>query len=160
MFARREVVAAIRDATRRSAATFGALSDAQLAVRVGDGSGADAWTAREVLAHLAGRALLYALLIELARTGLRLDDFDVDEFNALRVHDRRERGVADLLAEFRTTHEELARWVAVEPAFEQSVRLNGRAMPLSTVLLVEAALHSLEHAAAVRQAVGLGQHAR
>lgn len=153
MFSRAEVVAAIRDATRRTIVTFKPLSERQLAVPVTHGEDGSPWTGREVLAHLAGRALFYQLLIELARSGDRIDAFDQAEFNAIRLQDRIGTPVDDLLLEFWRTHEDLVRQIAFEPAFTRSVRFNGRVMVLSEALLIEAAIHSLEHAASVQWAV-------
>src|SRR5690348_9249981 len=85
-----EAAAAVAAATRRASAFFAELSDAQLATGVLD-AGDRRWTARDVLAHLAGRALGYALVVEFARRGEALDAIDPLEFAQARLDDRRDR---------------------------------------------------------------------
>src|ERR671932_2763059 len=66
MATKQEIIAAIRQGQERVRATFGQLSEEQLATRVHDDEG-DHWTAKQVLAHLAGRAAGYARLMQLAQ---------------------------------------------------------------------------------------------
>ena len=64
MATKQEIIAAIREGIEQVERTFGALNDEQLRVKVHESDGG--WTAKEILAHLAGRARGYETMRNLA----------------------------------------------------------------------------------------------
>ena len=160
MATREEVVAAIREGQERVAATFGRLTEEQLATRIHDDEG-DRWTAKQVLAHLAGRAAGYARLTQMGiarqtppAAGGR---FDVDEWNRQRVEERIDRPASELLEEFRRVHDDLIAQVEAMPdqSLSRVVPLPAGERPLSDVLLMSGGRHSVSHAEVVERALGL-----
>ncbi len=165
MATKQEIIAAIRQGQERVRATFGQLSEEQLATRVHDDEG-DHWTAKQVLAHLAGRAAGYARLMQLAQgqppptpPGGR---FDVDEWNRQQVEQRIDRPSAELLREFEQVHDDLIRQVEALPdeALDRVVSLPAGERPLGAVLMMSGGTHSVNHTATVEQALGLPEPGR
>lgn len=152
MFSRRELVLAIHDATARTIETFTSLAGADWTARV---EHEPTWTTRDVLAHLAGSGIAYALLIETARHGVALEAFDREEFVQMRLADRATVSVADLLTEYRMAQLDLMRQVAtMSPALlQRPVRIGSCWSPLDSALFQAAALHALRHRAQVIRAL-------
>lgn len=152
MFSRRELVLAIYDATARTIETFESLAGEDWTAKV---EHEPTWTTRDVLAHLAGSGIAYALLIETARQGVALESFDREEFMQVRLADRATVPVADLLTEYRTVQVDLIRQVAtMSPALlEHPVRIGSCWASLDSALFQAAALHALRHRAQVIRAL-------
>ena len=160
MATKQEIIAAIRQGQERVRATFGQLSEEQLAARVHDDEG-DRWSAKGVLAHLAGRAAGYARVMQPAQgqpppapPGGR---FDVNEWNRQQVEQRIDRPSAELLREFEQVHDDLIRQVEALPdeALDRAVSLPSGERPLGEVLMMSGGTHSVNHTATVEQALGL-----
>ena len=107
MATREEIIEAIRQGIEVAERTCSSLSDEQLATEVYEGG----WTAKEILAHLAGRQGTYDMLINMASGGempeMPEGGFDVDGWNQRIVDERIDRSRDELLAEFRSVHEAL-----------------------------------------------------
>jgi hypothetical protein len=152
-----DIIAAIEAGNARVAAVFGALSAEQLATRVYPGG--RGWTARDILAHLAGRGPGHEIVLELARDPTTFDfaNFDADAWNQQRVDELAGLGRDELLAEFRAVHEALRDRVAAMSDAELSVEL---AFPfgslgLGDVLQLSGGEHSEQHADDVARALDL-----
>jgi uncharacterized damage-inducible protein DinB len=152
-----EAAAAVAAATRRTTAFFAELSGAQLAAVVCDNV-EWRWTARDVLAHLAGCALGYALVVEFARRGEALDSIDPREFALARLEDRRGRAADELLEELELVHEHLAERLRTMPSdlLHAPVRYGPYTWTLIDALVLASACHALAHVAAVRRALTSG----
>src|ERR1700737_2866090 len=96
---KQEIVETVRQGNQRVTQTFSALTEEQLNTRVHvDEIG---WTAKELLAHLAGRAPGHARIIALAESGGGLPaGFDVHAYNQGPVEERSDKSRDALLAEF------------------------------------------------------------
>lgn len=158
MASKQEIIAAIREGIERTEATFGALTDEQLGVTVHEGDGG--WTARQVLAHLAGRAQGHQMLLSMA-TGAAPAGFgglDVNHWNQQIVDERASRSRDELLQEFRQTHEALIENVRELPdgAFETLIPSpRGGEVALGDMLAGSGGRHSVNHTVEVEQALGL-----
>jgi hypothetical protein len=152
MFSQRELVLAIEDATTRTTETFTGLTVMDWAVPV---QHEPMRTVRDVLAHLAGSGVTYALLIEIARHGVALEAFDWGEFLALRLADRATVSVAELLTQYRTVQLDLIRQIiAMDPdLLQRPVRIGDCRSLLDSALLRAGALHALEHRAQIVHAL-------
>lgn len=158
MATRDEIIAAIRQGEERVARTFGGLTDEQLATRVHEGEGG--WTAKEVLAHLAGRQQGYDRTFWLAEVGPPpggLAGFDVDDWNRQRIDERIGKSRDDLLAEFRQVHDALIARVRETPddLLQKPIPRPQFAVPLGDALAGAGGRHSINHSAEVEQALGL-----
>jgi hypothetical protein len=154
-----EITDAIRAGINQVQATFGRLDDQQLELHVHDGS--DGWTAREVLAHLAGRQAIYDLLISMAMNsnGATPGDFDVDSWNQKLVAERNERSREQLLEEFTSVHEQLIDRVSKlrDDQLQLSIVLPNRESTLGDVLLGSGGMHSIQHAEEVEHVAGTSE---
>ncbi|CAA9555356.1 MAG: hypothetical protein AVDCRST_MAG18-635 [uncultured Thermomicrobiales bacterium] len=153
---REEITAAIQQGIANVESTFGALSDAQLATQVhAEEAG---WDARDILAHLAGRREVYAMMRQ-AATGANpfagISSFH--DFNRERVAERDGLGRDELLTEFRAVHEDLLAQLDTIPddQLAAEVALGPRRATLGDLLLGSGGTHSSGHAKDVAQAVGL-----
>lgn len=160
---KQEIIAAIQEGIERAEATFGSLTDEQLAVKVHDGDGG--WTAKQVLAHLAGRAAGHQLMLSLATTTTPTDmgGFNVNDWNQSIVDERAPRSRDELLQEFRQTHEALIKSVGELPdgALEMMVpSFRGGEVALGEMLAGSGGRHSVNHAVEVEQALGLSTEER
>jgi hypothetical protein len=165
MATKQEIIAAIRQGQERVRATFGRLSAEQLAMRVHDDEG-DRWTAKHVLAHLAGRAAGYTRMMQLGQRqpptpppGAR---FDVNEWNRQQVEQRIDRPATELLREFRQVHDDLIRQVEALPdeTLDRVVPHPAGERPLGEVLMMSGGTHSVNHTATVERALGLPEPGR
>jgi hypothetical protein len=166
MATKAEIIEAIRRGEDRVIATFSALSPEQLATRVHDDEG-DQWTAKHVLAHLAGRAEGYQRLLQRAQGAQAAPaqatsqpaggGFNVDEWNRRQVSPRVDRPVDALLEEFRRVHEDLVRQVEALPddLLARMVPYPPPERPLGDVIMRSGGTHSINHTAVVEQALGL-----
>ena len=159
MAMKQEIIEAIRTSQERVFTTFSSLSAGQLATRVHDDEG-DQWTAKQVLAHLAGRAQSYELIVKMAQPGVappQLGGFDIDEWNRRLVDARFDKGVPELLAEFKQVHDDLVKQVETMP--EETLRselpMPQGAVRLGDQILSSGAIHSINHAEVVEQVLGL-----
>jgi uncharacterized protein (TIGR03083 family) len=162
MATKQEIIAAIREGIERVEATFGSLTDQQLATTVHDGDGG--WTARQILAHMAGRAEGHQMLLSMA-TGAApggFGGFDVNQWNQQRVDERADRSRDALLQEFRQVHEALIQNVTELPdgAFETMIPSpRGGEIALGEMLAGSGGRHNVAHTAEVEQALGLSKEA-
>jgi hypothetical protein len=157
MTAREDIIAAIRSGVERANATFGALDDAQLGREIYPGEGG--WTARQVLAHLAGRAYNYDILFEMA-AGLRepdLGSLDIDRQNERIIQELEGKSRDELLAQMRAVHEEVIARVQSAPdeVLEREFPIPSGSIPFSRVLRSAAGRHTIQHTAEVEEALGL-----
>lgn len=160
MATKQEIIAAIREGIERVEATYGTLTNEQLATKVHEGEGG--WTARQVLAHMAGRAEGHQLLLSLA-TGAAPTGFgglDVNAWNQQRVDERAERSRDELLQEFRQTHEALIENVTELPdgALETMIPSpRGGEIALGEMLAGSGGRHNVNHTVEVEQALALAK---
>jgi hypothetical protein len=151
-----EIIGAIREGMEQVERTFGALSDEQLQTRVHDGDGG--WTAKEILAHLAGRARGYALMSNLAAGVPFAGGFNVQQWNQERVAERTDKSRDELLAEFLLVHENLIAFVETldDATLAVPIQLGPQPAPLGEVLRRSGGMHSVMHAREVGEALGGG----
>ena len=159
MTTKQETIQAIRDSEERVSQTFGKLSEPQLATRVHDPEDTG-WTAKQVLAHLAGRAQGYQRLLRQAQSDgapAPPPGFNVDEWNQQRVSERIEKTAPDLLSEFRRVHEDLIAQVEAmsDAVFETQVVRPQGTMTLGEAIAMVGGRHSINHTATVERALGL-----
>jgi hypothetical protein len=109
MATRQEIVDTIRSGKAKVQETFGSLSEEQLQTRIHEGE--HGWTAKQVLAHLAGRGMGHDRTIKLAETGELPAGFDVNQWNQQRVDERINKSRDELLAEFHRVHDALIQRV-------------------------------------------------
>jgi hypothetical protein len=158
MATQQEVIGAIREGIERVEGTFGSLTDEQLATQVHGGDGG--WTARQVLAHMAGRAEGHQMLLSMA-TGAApggFSGFDVNAWNQQRVDERAERSRDELLQEFRQVHEALIENVIELPdgAFATMIPSpRGGEIALGDMLAGSGGRHNVNHTIEVEQALGM-----
>ncbi|CAN5711293.1 hypothetical protein BH23CHL2_BH23CHL2_35820 [soil metagenome] len=157
MAKREEIIAAIQQGIDSTEQTFGNLSDEQLAIEVYEGG----WTAKDVLAHLAGRQSTYDMLLSLAAGGAMPQapegGFDVDSWNQAIVDERIDRSRDELLAEFRSAHEGLLSTVKEldDDTLQATVVTPRGESAASDVLLGSGGMHSVNHSADVAGALRL-----
>jgi uncharacterized protein (TIGR03083 family) len=163
MATKQEIIAAIQEGIERVEATFGTLTDEQLGTTVHAGEGG--WTARQVLAHLAGRSQGHQLLLSMA-TGAAPPDmsgFNVNDWNQQLVDERSNRSRDELLQEFRQAHEALIENVRELPdgAFEMMIPSpRGGEIALGEMLAGSGGRHNVNHTVEVEQALGLATEER
>jgi uncharacterized protein (TIGR03083 family) len=156
MASKGEISAAILRGNRDVQQVFGGLMDTQLDTPMQQGDGD--WTAGDVLAHLAGREQVYAMMFQAARGD---DPFaaigDFNAWNEARVAERRGEARDDLLAEFRAVHEALLAQIEAtdEAELEHVVALGPRRASLGDLLRGSGGQHSTTHAAEVASALGV-----
>ena len=160
MATKAEIIASIHAGMARVQETFGDLSDEQLATPVHNEEAG--WTAREILIHLAGRAIGYNLTVRLAEGGgiPSGGGFNVNDWNQRRIDERREKSRDELLAEFRTVHEALI--TRVEGMSDEFLARTIPRGPGVTITVAEAmrlggGQHSISHNSEVEQALGLAR---
>jgi hypothetical protein len=157
MATQQEIIDSIEAGMRRVEATFGTLSDDQLQRKVHEGE--DGWTAKEILAHLAGRKAGYDRILvnagggEAATTGA----INVDDWNRQSVNQRIGNSRDALLAEFRDVHQDLIdRVLGLEDEqLSETIDLPRGTMAVGDVLMRSGGQHSINHTAEVEQALGL-----
>ena len=154
MATKQEIVTAIRQGIERVDQTFSGLSDEQLDNRVHDSEGG--WTARQILAHLAGRADSYQMMFQLAEAPAPqgAPSLDVNHWNQRIVDARAGKSRDELLAEFRETHERLIQQVEALPdeMLQQTVTMPRGPVTVGDALLGSGGMHSVRHAEEVEQA--------
>lgn len=158
MASKQEIIAAIRGGIEHVGATFGDLTDEQLGTIVHEGDGG--WTARQVLAHLAGRAAGHQMLLSMATatTPPDLSALNVNDWNQSIVDERAGRSRDELLQEFRQAHEALIESVGELPdgALEMMIPSpRGGEVALGDMLAGSGGRHSVNHTVEVEQALGL-----
>jgi hypothetical protein len=149
-----EIIQAINAGIERVDQTFGNLSDEQLATKVHDGE--NGWTAKQVLAHLAGRAETHDMMSKMAQGAPPPDGpFDVNTWNQRIVDDRADASRDDLLTEFRAAHERLAARVEGMPdaMLEMEITTPRGTSTMGEVLMGSGGMHSISHAEEVEQAL-------
>lgn len=162
MATKQEIIAAIREGIERVEATFGSLTDEQLATPVHEGDGG--WTARQVLAHMAGRAEGHHMMLSMA-TGAAPTGFgglDVNQWNQQRVDERADRSRDELLHEFLQVHEALIENVSELPdgALETMIPSpRGGEVALGEMLAGSGGRHNVNHTTEVERALGLAKGA-
>ena len=160
MATREEIAGAVRQGIEATEKTFAGLSDEQLATQVYEDG--DGWTAKEILAHLAGRKAGYDMLIEMA-TGEREasfgDGMDFDAWNQRFVDERADASRDDLLAEFRAVHEELIDRAAAldDDALSVTLTMPRGEMTIGDILAGSGGMHSVGHSADVAKALEDGE---
>lgn len=157
MATREEIIGAIQQGIESVNTTFADLTDDQLATEVYEGG----WTAKEVLAHLAGREGTHDMIINLARGGAMpqspVGGFDVDSWNQRIVDERIDKSRDELLAEFRSVHESLIERVKEldDDVLGAMVVTPRGEMPASDVLAGSGGMHSTAHSNDVAEVLGL-----
>jgi hypothetical protein len=155
MASRAEVVDTIRQGTEQVQRTFGSLTAEQLQTQVHESEGG--WTAKEVLAHLAGRQVVNDRLLQMAsgeRASLGSDAGTAD-WNQTLVNQRLSRSRDALLAEFQAVQEALVGQVQAlsDDQLAQPIPLPQGEMPLGDLLGMAGGAHANHHAEEVEQAV-------
>ena len=156
MATKQEITAAIRAGIEQVERTFDSLTDEQLQVKVHQADGG--WTAKEILAHLAGRARGYEMMRNLAAGTPPAGGLDVNHWNQERVTERINNSRDDLLAEFRTTHEGLIAFIETldDATLDREIRLGSQPAPLGEVIRRAGGQHSVNHAREVEEALKAG----
>jgi hypothetical protein len=157
MTARDDVIEAIRRGVERASVTFSTLDDEQLDRQVYPGE--NGWTARQVLAHLAGRAYNYDILFEMA-AGVRepdLGSLDIDRQNELIIAELDGKSRDELLAQVRAVHEAVIDQVQAAPdeVLQREFPLPNGSITFSRVLRSAAGRHTVQHTADVEKALEL-----
>ena len=151
-----QITAAIGQGIADVETTFGGLTDEQLATQVNAEEGG--WTARDILAHLAGREQVYAMMRQAASGGenpfATISNFG--DWNQARVDERAGVSRDDLLAEFRTVHQNLLTQVRgmSDDDLAGTVALGPRTPTLADLMYASGGTHSTGHAKEVAEAVG------
>ena len=151
-----QITTAIQTGIADVESTFGGLTDAQLLTQVHAGPGG--WTARDSLAHLAGRKQVYVMMQRAASGGdnpfATITNFA--DWNQARVAERAGVSRDDLLAEFRAVHEELLAQVQgmSDDELARTVALGERTPTLADLMYASGGTHSSSHAKEVEQIVG------
>lgn len=160
MASKQEIIATIQEGIERVDGTFGNLTDEQLATTVHEGDGG--WTARQVLAHLAGRAqghqMMLSMVTEAAPAGF--GGLDVNHWNQQIVDERAGRSRDELLQEFRQTHGALIENVRELPDDALGKMIpspRGGEVAIGDMLAGSGGRHSVNHTAEVEQALGLAK---
>ncbi|MHB8645350.1 MAG: VOC family protein, partial [Thermomicrobiales bacterium] len=155
MATKQEITDTIRQGNQRVTQTFSGLTDAQLNTRVHfDEIG---WTAKQLLAHLAGRAPGHARMIGMAESGGGMPaDFDLNAYNQRIVDERADKSRDALIAEFLTVHEALIERVQgmSDAQLSKTMQWRGGEIPLSDVLRGSGGQHSINHAAEAEKVLG------
>lgn len=158
-----EIIESIQQGIAKVDATFGSLSDQQLRTQVHDEE--EGWTAKEILAHLAGRQAGYDRMLATAEhpeqpagsgtAPTTPAGFNVNDWNSARVAERIDHSRDELLAEFRQVHEGLIERVRALPddALNQTIQRGDRQIPLGDALRMGGGIHSINHAETVEQAL-------
>ena len=158
MATKEEIIAAIQQGIARVEGTFGTLTDEQLATRVH--SEESGWTARDILAHLAGRGPGYDLFIRMAEGGPMpqgMGGFDVNAWNRARVEERGGESRDELLAEFRAVHEGLIARAREMPdeVLQRTIPTPRGEVALGDIMRQSGGVHSVNHTIEVERALGL-----
>lgn len=158
MATKAEITGAIHEGIARVDGTFGNLTDEQLATKVHDGD--NGWTARQILAHLAGREEVYQLFDRMADgfSPFSGGGFDIHAWNQFKVDARADKTRDELLAEFRAVHTALAERVETLSDERLATKLQSPRgeSTLGDMLHGSGGTHSVGHAVEVEQALGLG----
>ena len=163
MATKQEIAEAIRNSEERVMKTFSGLSEEQLNTRVHDDEN-DQWNARQVLAHLAGRAMGYERTLWAAECGAppaAPGSFNVDDWNRERVSERIDKSVDDLLQEFKQVHDDMIARIEAMPQelLDKEVQRPQGMVKLGDALIGGCATHSINHTAVVERALGLPEPA-
>ena len=159
MATRAEITGAIQQGLAAVDETFGNLTDEQLATEVYESG----WTAKEVLAHLAGRQGTYDMLFSLAEGGELPQppggDFDVDHWNQQIVDQHIDKSRDELIAQSRSVHEALLERIAAldDETLNATVVTPRGETVASDVLAGSGGMHSVSHSADVARALGLDE---
>lgn len=156
MAEKQEIISQIQAGIERVNQTFGGLTDEQLDTQVHEGEGG--WTARQVLAHLAGRADGYEMLFQMAEggAGFRGGGFDVNTWNQQKVDACAGKSRDELLEEFRATHEAMIE--RVKATDDETLRTKvpsprGGEVEVGEMLMGSAGRHSIMHSEEVERAL-------
>lgn len=150
-----EILHAISTGIADVESTFGNLSEHQLDTKVHQEEGG--WTARQVLAHLAGRQATYEMMSQMAQGGTRPEgEFDVHGWNQGHVDARADKSRDELIAEFKAVHEGLAQRVQAMPeqVIQQEVMGFRGPTTVGDMLMGSGGTHSSAHSEEVRNALG------
>ncbi len=155
MATKQEMIESINAGIAKVDATFGGLSDEQLQQKVHEADGG--WTAKQILAHLAGRQGSYDAIVAMAQGTAPPFTSGVDDWNQQAVDQRIGNSGDDLLAEFRQVHEALIARVRDMDAdlLDAKVVMPRGEMSLSDILAGSGGRHSINHSAEVEAALGL-----
>jgi catechol 2,3-dioxygenase-like lactoylglutathione lyase family enzyme len=156
MATKQEIVETIQMGNQRVMRTFSMMTDEQLNTRVHfDDIG---WTAKQLLAHLAGRAPGHARMVAMAESGSGFPaNFDVNGYNQAIVDERSGKSRDALLAEFLTAHDALIERVQgmSDEQLSKTLTMRGNEMALSDVLRGSGGQHSINHAAEAAKVLGI-----
>ena len=157
MATREEIIDAIQAGMNRATSTFSKLSDEQLDAKIHEEP--DGWTARQILAHLAGRQPTYDMLISIALdgNGAPPGGFSIDSWNQRLVEERAGHTREELLQEFQYVHEQLIERTRSlrDDQLRLPVVLPNRETNLGDVLLGSGGMHSIQHSSEVEEALGI-----
>ncbi|HET7036822.1 MAG TPA: DinB family protein [Thermomicrobiaceae bacterium] len=155
---KQEIEDAIRQGEERVQHTFGNLTDEELNRVVHSGEGG--WTAKEVLAHLAGRAQGYERTVQMAQSQAPAQPagagFDVDRWNRERIEERIHKSRDELLREFHAVHDDLIAKVhtLTDQHLERTVPRPTGDITVGEALARGGGQHAINHTIEVEQALG------
>lgn len=155
---KQEIEDAIRKGKERVQHTFGNLTDAELNRVVHEGDGG--WTAKEVLAHLAGRARGYERTVQTVQGQAPAQPaggaFNVDQWNRDRINERIHKSRDELLQEFHAVHDDLIAKVRglTDPQLANTVSRPTGDISAGEALARAGGQHAINHSVEVEQALG------
>ncbi len=158
MATKQEISETIRQGNAAVTQAFGGLTEAQLNTQVHMEE--NGWTAKELLAHLAGRAQGYDLFIGIADGSAAFPaGFAVNEWNRARVDERIANSRDALLAEFLMVHEGLIARVEElsDETLAKPIQGPRGLLPLSDIMRASGGRHSINHAAEAEKVLGSGR---
>ncbi|MGA7669017.1 MAG: DinB family protein [Nitrolancea sp.] len=155
MATKQEIIESINAGIGRVEQTFGSLSDEQLEQKVHDVDGG--WTAKQILAHLAGRQGSYDAIVAMAEGSAPPFTSGVDDWNQQAVDQRIGMSRDELLNEFRKVHQGLIERVRGmdDELLSATIELPRGSAAVSDVLAGSGGRHSITHSAEVEAALGL-----
>lgn len=159
MTSKQEIIDAIEQGIQKVEQTYHGLSEDQLATKVHADQGEGGWSARELLAHLAGRSASYDMMFSMAegQAPPSGEEFNVDAWNKRFVDERVDKGKDELLAEFREVHERLIERVRDIPdeKLQQTIMGPRGETTFGDMLKGSGGMHSINHAREVDEAITL-----
>ena len=159
MTSKQEIIDTIKQGITKVEQTYHGLSEDQLATRVHADQGEGGWTARELLAHLAGRQPSYDMMFRMAAGEAPPGggEFNVHDWNKRLIDERVGKGKDELLAEFRQVHEQLIQRVSDTPDETLGKTIMGPRgeTTFADMLKGSGGMHSMNHAEEVDEAISL-----
>ena len=156
MPSKQDVIDSINAGIARVNATFGSLTEAQLQQQIYDGP--TGWTAKHILAHLAGGQAAYDITFGMADGTIAVPSGasdEVNEFNRNVVEARLGKSRDALLEEFNSVNRSLiARVQDTDDALlAMEIESPNGTLPFGEILIQTSGAHVIGHTRSVEQAL-------